>query len=213
MNKKKKLFLAIIVSLLIMAAIVVANYNKKQNIIEQAETIATEKGLLDVNVEILGKDSTYGWYDIVVYCSNFHEFKHSQMKTIHGAISSIDDVYVSRFVADGNTFVVYDDSVYYNGEQTHSFDDPSNAYSPSKNKSGYSLTKGVNGTYIYRCQKNCNDSCKLCKNSCIKGRENFGGDCTHEYKAKSPIGWIGCPLCGDVDNTYWHEWYREALTK
>lgn len=75
----------------------------------------------------------------------------------------------------------------------------------------YKMWKGMNGTYTYRCNRTCSNSCKYCKNSCVKGRENFGSSCTHEYSANSPIGWIGCPLCGDVDNSYWHDWYEMAL--
>lgn len=98
-------------------------------------------------------------------------------------------------------------------EKTYNYStDYSNDYDDFNNSSTeYKMWRGMNGTYTYRCNRTCSDSCKYCKNSCIKGRENFGSSCTHEYSADSPIGWIGCPLCGDVDNSYWHDWYDNAL--
>lgn len=212
MDKKKKIIVIIascLLTLVIIAISLIANYQKKQNLIIQAETVATEKGLKDVEVVILEKSKEYDWYNVAVYCSNIYEFKHSQMKEIRGAISSIDDVFVVHFITNGNTYEVFDDSLYLNGEKTDMFDDSDDIDNPLGE---YSLKRGVNGTYTYRCENICDKSCKFCEKSCKKGREDVWPDCTFDYKADSPIGWIGCPLCGTVDNSYWWDWYDEKLS-
>ncbi len=74
----------------------------------------------------------------------------------------------------------------------------------------YKIWQGANGKYTYRCNKKCDETCKYCEKTCYKGRDHSLG-CTHEYSASSPIGWIGCPCCGDVDNQYWWDWYESKL--
>lgn len=75
----------------------------------------------------------------------------------------------------------------------------------------YSLTKGMNGIYTYKCTNSCSDSCSYCKRSCARGRGGYEAGCTHKYSANSPIGWVGCPLCGDIENETWWNWYEKAL--
>lgn len=98
------------------------------------------------------------------------------------------------------------------GEETYSYSSDY-SYNNHNTSSDYKMWKGMNGTYTYRCSRICTESCKYCKSSCINGREDTGPSCTHQYSAKTQIGWIGCPLCGDVDNESWHDWYDSALKK
>lgn len=86
--------------------------------------------------------------------------------------------------------------------------DSSDSSSDSSYK-GYSKTKGVNGTYRYRCTKICDEECGNGCKSCVRD----GTKCKFEYKASTggDIGWIGCPDCGDVTHEYWYDWYEEAL--
>lgn len=83
-----------------------------------------------------------------------------------------------------------------------------NYYKTSQN---FSLTKGMNGTYTYKCQKKCDDSCKSCER-CDKG-EAFEDRyrCNFQYSASTEIGWIGCKQCGDVSFKEWNDWYDNAL--
>ncbi len=115
---------------------------------------------------------------------------------------------IKEFLININKYDTFCDRINMIQEELNGIYKNDNSISGS---SDYSLIKGANGTYTYRCQKKCNESCKYCGNSCIKGRETFGATCTHEYSANSPIGWIGCPLCGDIDNDYWWDWYDKKL--
>ncbi len=81
-----------------------------------------------------------------------------------------------------------------------------------ESKGFYTVTRGANGHYTYRCIKNCNESCGNGCKTCITGGSSFGHSrCNFNYGASSAIGWIGCYKCGDVSSEKWFEWYRNKL--
>lgn len=203
--KKKSILIITSISVVIIAILTV-NYLNKQAIITQVESIATKNGLENVEVVLLEKSKEYGWRYIAVSSSNFDKLSQAKMKSVDRAINDSQDIYVSYYMCNGNKYELGLDSIYLNGKNISQ----SNSIN-STVKEDYSMSVGMNGTYTYRCQRECDSSCKYCERSCVRGRENFGGSCTHQYSASSPIGWIGCPLCGDVDNTYWHDWYEKAI--
>lgn len=82
----------------------------------------------------------------------------------------------------------------------------SSSYSDSSYK-GYSKTKGYNGSYRFRCTKQCDEECGNGCKSCVRD----GTKCKFSYKASNDIGWIGCPDCGDVTHEEWYDWYEKAL--
>ena len=72
----------------------------------------------------------------------------------------------------------------------------------------YQKTQGMNGTYRYRCTKQCDESCGNGCKSCVREKTK----CQFEYKSSDKdIGWSGCPDCGDLTHEEWYDWYKKKL--
>lgn len=207
MSKRNLIILCIIILLCITIPIV-ASYFKKESIVKQVIIVSEECGLKDVEIVYIEKDTEYDWYDIGIQCSNFSDFSFWEMQNIENIISKDYNVFVDSFISKGKKYEVFDDTIYINGER-FTIGNPDD---DNESETNFRYWQGMNGTWTYRCERNCGDSCANCR-SCVKGRENFGAECTFQYSASSNIGWIGCPLCGDVDYNYWHDWYDSVLKK
>ncbi len=203
-HKSKKLIFIILCCVLILCVSIpfIVQYFEKQNIINQTIYLSEQCGLKDVEIESIDKNSEYDWYDVSIKCSNFDVFFFDEMQNIESIISKDYKIFIKNFISDGKKYEVFDDSIYIDGKRF--------SLAKEESEKTYRYWQGMNGTWTYRCEKKCSELCSLCR-SCIKGRENFGAECTFQYSANSPIGWIGCPKCGDVDNTYWNKWYDEKL--
>ena len=75
------------------------------------------------------------------------------------------------------------------------------------------LIQGVNGQYEYRCTKICSEECGRACDTCLMNGKSFkrSPKCCFDYSASKPIGWVGCPDCGDISHPAWYDWYRRAL--
>lgn len=199
---KKLIFITLCCILILCISIpFIVSYFEKQRIIDQVISLSEQNGLENVEIEYIKKDSEYGWYDVSIKCSNFSNFSFEEMQNIENAISKEYKIFTESFISGGKKYVVFDDSIYIDGERFPLEKEPEKTYR---------YWHGMNGSWTYRCEKNCDDTCKYCRD-CINESEMYDDDCTFQYSAKSPIGWIGCPKCGDVDNSYWHKWYDEKL--
>lgn len=204
--KRNILIFSFVVILFIVIAVVLSSHFEKQNIIKQVENLSVQCGLKNVEIVYFEKDPEYDWYDISIKCSNFGDFSFEEMKDIEATISYDYIIYIESFVSKGKKYEILDDVIYIDGER---FTIEKEA-EEDKTEKTFRYWQGMNGSWTYRCEKKCDETCKNCR-SCIKGRENFGAECTFQYGASYAIGWIGCPKCGDVDNEYWHNWYEEKL--
>lgn len=84
--------------------------------------------------------------------------------------------------------------------------------SDNSKSDGYSLKRGVNGRYTYKCRKICSEECGNACETCLMNGESFKRSpwCCFDYGASEEIGWIGCPDCGDVSYSEWYNWYEKA---
>ena len=88
-----------------------------------------------------------------------------------------------------------------------------NDTSEQDTEGSYELIQGVNGQYEYRCTKICSEECgRACDTCLMNGKSSKRSPkCCFDYSASKPIGWVGCPDCGDISHPAWYDWYSRAL--
>lgn len=88
-----------------------------------------------------------------------------------------------------------------------------NDTSEQDTEGSYELIQGVNGQYEYRCTKICSEECgRACDTCLMNGKSSKRSPkCCFDYSASKPIGWVGCPDCGDISHPAWYDRYRRAL--
>lgn len=208
---KRNIPIFVFICILCVTVPFLSSHLDKQNIIKQVENISEKSGLKNVEVTYKEKNTEYDWHYVIIKCSNFDGFSFEEMQNIKSIIkkdlsSKNYSVFIDSFVSKKKEYKVYDDIIYINGEEFIIEKEDEE----DKTEKTFRYWQGMNGSWTYRCEKKCDETCKNCR-GCIKGRENFGAECTFQYGASHAIGWIGCPLCGDVDYEYWHDWYEENL--
>ena len=117
----------------------------KEEIVAQICANANDLGLENVTIKINSKNIEYGYYNVVVECSNLEDFSSSELFEIDRNIGC-NDSFITSYFSNGDVYRIYPStlSIYKNGESIYSdYWNSSSHKKASTDKSGYG---GYNGT-------------------------------------------------------------------
>ena len=212
LKKQVKRNVCILVILIIILGIGIKFYKEtivKVELINKLTELAKENGLENVEIVINSSDKLYNIkvYNISVYCSNLDKLGYNNMFDLNDSLD-LNNVIITNYFSGEDVYEIfsYTRSIYKNGNEIYgdylnseshksaikSNTDSKNynyVYDPNKKNMGdYTVTKGVNGMYTYRCNR-----------------------CGNNYKSDTPIGWKGCIKCDNISSEEWYDWYKKAI--
>lgn len=103
------------------AGIYYAFENKaKSKIVDQISANAAELKLENVEVLITSKDIEYGYYNVIIRCSNLNDFQYSEIYRIDKNIGC-SDAFITSYKTGDDTYEVFTSSVYKNGKRVYEY--------------------------------------------------------------------------------------------
>lgn len=153
LNQYPKFYIIIVASILGLFSVIAGVFgvyfsfeNKaKHEIITYMITEAEKANLRDVKIIVNSKNTEYGFYNVIVECSNLDEFSYKELFDLERAIRH-SDAFITSYRSNGDTYEIFPStlSIYKNGESVYSdYWNSSSHKSASTNKSGYG---GYHGT-------------------------------------------------------------------
>ena len=152
--------ISLILCLIAIIASVVGIYyafeNKAKNkIVDQINENAEKLKLENVEVLITSKNIEYGYYNVIIKCSNLGDFPYSEIYSIDRKIGC-SDAFITSYKSGEDTYNVYTSSVYKNGKRVYE-------YTSSSVTSADAPYIGMNSSSIGKTKLGKPDETKLCR--------------------------------------------------
>lgn len=92
----------------------------KAQIVDQISENAAELKLENVEVLITSKNIEYGYYNVIIRCSNLNDFQYSEIYRIDKKIGC-SDAFITSYKSGDDTYEVFTSSVYKNGKRVYEY--------------------------------------------------------------------------------------------
>lgn len=131
MTKPKKILLIVVVIIVcIFAGVLMRKAEEKQKICNEISNyLSTEYGLEDIEIQFTDSNS-YVWdYGVIVYSSNLDSLSYEKMTRIIYYLTSHTelengDVNIERYICGGDSYLIFTNSVYKNGDCVYEYKTP-----------------------------------------------------------------------------------------
>ena len=92
----------------------------KAQIVDQISKNAENLNLENVEVLITSKNIEYGYYNVIIRCSNLNDFQYSEIYRIDKSIGC-SDAFITSYKSGDDTYEVFTSSVYKNGKRVYEY--------------------------------------------------------------------------------------------
>ena len=165
-NQYPKFYIIIISSILCIIATIASvvgiyyafEKKAKEQIVNEITENAKELNLENVNVIITSKNIEYGWYNVVIECSNLNEFEYKEIFNIDRNIGC-SDAFITSYKSGEDIYNVYTSSVYKNGKRVYEYNKAPGHNITSADAPYY----GMDAKYIGDTQLGSPDETELCR--------------------------------------------------